>query len=131
MQTASDEAAPPPRRRGVCACLGGGAPPEPEGQAPVLPEGVPSPAGSEAAGIGSPLGPGSAAAYGSVAAWLQAVKLQACHAALAEQGYGEDIDMVLSGGGLPMAKKARRLLKANKRSGKRRTKKQLLQDLLH
>ena len=51
---------------------------------------------------------------------------------LREAGFSEeDINMVLSGGGLPMAKKARRMLKASKRNGKRRSKKQLLQDLLH
>ena len=32
-----------------------------------------------------------------MAEWLQAIKLQVCYAALAEQGYGEDLDMVVDG----------------------------------
>jgi hypothetical protein len=33
----------------------------------------------------------------SVAEWLEIVKLQMCHAALAEVGYGDDIDMLIEG----------------------------------
>ena len=36
-------------------------------------------------------------AHASVLEWLASVKLQACHPALDEQGYGDDIDMVLDG----------------------------------
>jgi hypothetical protein len=42
----------------------------------------------------------------------------------------KDIAEILSGGGLSNAAKVRRMLKATKRKGKRRTKKQLLQDVL-
>jgi hypothetical protein len=41
-----------------------------------------------------------------------------------------EIDKMLSGGGSSIAAKVRKLLKASKRRGKRRTKKQLLQDVL-
>ena len=41
-----------------------------------------------------------------------------------------EIDKMLSGGGSRIAAKVRKLLKASKRRGKRRTKKQLLQDVL-
>ena len=40
------------------------------------------------------------------------------------------IDKILSGGGSKLAAKVRKMLKASKRRGKRRTKKQLLQDVL-
>ena len=42
----------------------------------------------------------------------------------------EEIDGMFSGGGLSLAAKVRRRLKASKRRGKRRTKKQLLRDVL-
>ena len=42
----------------------------------------------------------------------------------------KEIDDALSGGRLSLAGKVRRMLKASKRRGKRRTKKQLLQDVL-
>jgi hypothetical protein len=42
----------------------------------------------------------------------------------------KDIAEILSGGGLSNAAKVRRMLKATKRKGKRRTKKQLLQDVI-
>ena len=53
-----------------------------------LPEGVPQSVRPSAPPAG---------AYSSVAEWLQAVNLQVCYAPLAEQGYGEDLDMVVEG----------------------------------
>jgi hypothetical protein len=53
-----------------------------------LPEGVPL-----SVQVSAP----PARAYESVAEWLQAIKLQVCYAALAEQGYGEDLDMLVDG----------------------------------
>ena len=48
-----------------------------------------------------------------------------------KEGLSEkEIDELLSGGSIAIAAKVRRLLKASKRRGKRRTKKQLLQDVL-
>ena len=61
---------------------------EPEPEPVSLPEGVPLPVR---------VSPPPAGAYESVAEWLQAIKLQVCYAALAEQGYGEDLDMVVDG----------------------------------
>ena len=50
---------------------------------------------------------------------------------LKKAGFSEkEIDEILGGGGLSTAAKVRKLLKASKRRGKRRTKKQLLQDVL-
>ena len=42
----------------------------------------------------------------------------------------EEVDEIFTGGGLANAAKVRRALKASKRRGKRRTKKQILQDVL-
>ena len=61
---------------------------EPEPEPVSLPEGVPL-----SVRVSAP----PAGAYESVAEWLQSIKLQVCYAALAEQGYGEDLDMVVDG----------------------------------
>ena len=61
---------------------------EPEPEPVSLPEGVPL-----SVQVSAP----PARAYESVAEWLQAIKLQVCYAALAEQGYGEDLDMLVDG----------------------------------
>jgi hypothetical protein len=53
--------------------------PEPEPERPAVPEGVPP--------------------FASVLEWLSASKLEACHAALDEIGYGDDLDMLIEGDG--------------------------------